>query len=81
MIMVDVFVPALDQTFDIRTDENNVPGRLVEELVQLLGRRTGEEPEENREYTLYQYQTGTRLKEALTLYAQGIRDGSRLLLV
>ena len=82
MIVIDVSVPVLGESFDIRTDENNTADRFLEDLLELLSRKTaGEERQESRSYELFSVRREERLKGSLSLYAQGIRDGSRLILV
>jgi hypothetical protein len=40
MIVVDVYVPALDVTYNFSLDENACVGDLVDELVEVIERRT-----------------------------------------
>ena len=83
MIEIDVSVPVLDEHFDVRTDENNTADTFLEELLELLVRKTGGAAAgpDGQRYTLFSARKEERLKGGLTLYAQGIRDGSRLILV
>ena len=81
-MIVEIFVPALNRSYDIQTRENNTPERLTEEVLQLLQYKLGEEEEGlPGSYGLYQYSTGTLLENLLPLYQQGVNDGSRLILV
>lgn len=82
MIVIDVSVPVLDERFDVRTDENNTADRFLEDLLELLYRKTGEKArQEDRDYELFSALREERLKGSLSLREQGIRDGSRLVLV
>lgn len=82
MIVIDVSVPVLEESFDVRTDENNTADRLLEELLELLCRKSGAEGRQDyQSYALFSVRREERLKGSIPLYAQGIRDGSRLILV
>ena len=85
-MIVEVFVPALDRSYDIQTGEDNTPVRLAAEVLQLLRRKIGEEEKEEEEdrsgrFCLYQDPPGTMLEGGTPLYEQGGHDGSRLILV
>ena len=82
MILTDIYVPALQETFDFELDENVPVGRLLMEIAQILARKTGmalggeEEP-----FLLGSFEKQNILDNSLTLAECGIRNGSRLLLV
>ena len=81
MIIVDVFVPVLGESYDIRTDGQNDPDILISELIQLLCKKVGEEEPEETDYSLDLDEPGVRLKKGVPLNSQGVRNGSRLILV
>lgn len=48
MIHIDVFVPALDETFELRCDENVPISVIMDELYHLLMRKNGREPDKDQ---------------------------------
>ncbi len=81
-MIIEVFVPALDRSYDIQTEENNTPARLTEEVLQLLRCKIGEGEEDLAgSFSLYQDPAGTMLEGAIPLFEQGVHDGSRLIFV
>lgn len=81
-MIIEVFVPALDRSYDIQTEENNTPVRLTEEVLHLLRRKIGEGEEDlTGSFCLYQDHAGTMLEGSTPLVEQGVHAGSRLILV
>ena len=65
MILADIYIPAVDANYDFMLDEN------VKE----------KKPGQIADFVLYSMDTGTLLDHNLSLYANGVHDGSRLIFV
>lgn len=82
MILTDIYVPALQETFDFELDENVPVGWLSMEIAQILARKTGMAwSREEEPFLLGSFEKQDILDNALTLAECGIRNGSRLLFV
>lgn len=82
MIVIDVIVPVLNETYNVRVDDNNTVSKFLEELIPLLARKTGDEGYESSSgFALFSVQKGELLESGKPLFVQGVRDGSRLILV
>ena len=82
MIEMDVYVPVIEETFDIRADEGNTAAVFLEEVLALLSVKTGDEGNgREKGFALFSRQTQKKLRPDLTLRQQGIRSGSSLILL
>lgn len=82
MILVDIYSPAVDQTFDFMLDENADFASVMLEVTEMIAKKTGsEKPGSARDYALYNADKEQPLSEGKTLFESGIRDGDRLILV
>jgi hypothetical protein len=82
MIMVDIYMPALDQSYDFMLDENAVLSNIVLEVSEMIAKTTKSRlTDENNGFVLYHPEKGAPLSESRTLYESGVRDGDRLILV
>ena len=82
MILTDIYVPALQETFDFELNENVPVGLLITQIAQILARRTGSVPGgEEASFLLGSFEKQDILDNSLTLAECGIRNGSRLLFV
>ena len=81
MILTDIYVPALQETFDFELDENVPVGLLLMEIAQILARKTGTALGGEEPFLLGSFEKQDILDNALTLAECGIRNGSRLLFV
>ena len=82
MILVDVYIPAIDEVLDFELDEHAKVQELMREMTEMLVRRTKSknvEPVEN--FLLYDKETGTALRSGASMHSSGIRSGDRLMLV
>lgn len=82
MILVDIYVPSVDKTYDFHLDENARVRTILEEVVEIIGQMertslTGDPAE----LLLCDRQGRCPLPEKATLRDCGIRSGSSLLLV
>ncbi len=80
MILVDIYVPSLDKTFDFRLDERASVESLTAEITEMIGSETGSPGKEGGFYLCSMDQE--RILPGNSTPAQcGIRNGSRLMLV
>jgi hypothetical protein len=82
MILVEVYVPVLDQTDDFELDESVPVSQIVAELVEMLSKKTKSKiPEMMDEFLLCSLDYNEPLNAKRTLSENGIKDGQTLLLV
>ena len=82
MILVDVYVPSMDQSYDFSLDENRTVSHLTEEITRaLMNTLKIEEKTEGPAYVLCDAGRGIILSPDLTLSECGTVNGSRLILV
>ena len=82
MILVDIYVPSLDATYDFQLDENTPVKDLTAEIGEMLGKKCKAAPDqEGQRFVLCSYAQKAILPAEKTLFMCGIRSGSRLLLV
>lgn len=82
MILVDVYIPAVDANYDFMLDENVPVVQVMEEISEMISKKVKEKkPGQITDFILYSMDTGTLLDYNLSLHGNGIRDGSRLIFV
>lgn len=82
MILTDVYIPAVDGSYDFMLDENVPVIQVMAEISEMISKKVKEEkPEEVADFVLYSMDTDTLLDVGMSLYENGIRDGSRLIFV
>lgn len=82
MILVDVYVPSVNQTYDFRIDEYSKIGTVIEELSTMVCQKEQCEIRGNQEeLMLCTMDKQQMIPRDLTLWATGILTGSRLILV
>ena len=82
MILVDVYVPALNKTYDFQVDENSRIEVLTAELVEMLCSELHQpDNKEAWKFLLCSMDERTILGNETSLSINGIRNGSRLMLV
>lgn len=82
MILVEVYVPAVDERFDFEMDENTRISRIVSDLCEILSKKMKNPmPDRPEEFMLCSLDRDTLLPGTSTLHQCRIGDGSRLLLV
>lgn len=82
MILVDIYFPALDETYDFMLDENTEIEKVILELIEMISKKVHSgQVEHMEEFLLYHIESKKALEKHRTLYASGVRDGSRLMLV
>lgn len=82
MILVDVYIPSVDETYDFFLDENTEVEKIVVEIYEMLVKKMQSAPKSNiNEFMLYHMTAGKALDKNRTLAFSGVTDGSRLMLV
>ncbi len=82
MILVDVYVPAMDDNYDFMVDENVAVGQIVTEIGGMISKKVNETLlEQDADFQLYSMNTRTLLNSGQSLYMNNVTDGCRLLLV
>lgn len=82
MILVEVYVPAVDDNFDFELDENVPIYQIVGELCEMLGKKMKSSIVSGTNgFMLCAMEQNEILPNERTLYQCKVKDGSRLLLV
>ena len=82
MILVDIYVPSVDKTYDFQLNEDIEISTVVEEISEMIGQKehskiTGQVDQ----LMLCNYRTSCILSREYTLKEAGIVNGDKLLLV
>ena len=82
MILTDIYVPALNETYDFQLDET-VPVRLlIDEIAGIVQKKAGGiEEAVSHPFVLCSFEQMRILEGSKTLRESGIRNGNALLLV
>ncbi len=82
MILVDVRIPIIDETYDFNLDENAVIENVLLELTGVLVKKAGNVNNvDPSKFDLYKMDTGELLQRTKTLADCNVTDGSLLLIV
>ncbi len=82
MILTDIYVPAMNETYDFQLDESVPVWMLIDEIAEILQKKAGGTPEKSgRSFVLGSYEKGTLLDPSRTLQENGVRNGSRMFIV
>lgn len=82
MILVDVYIPAVDASFDFALDENIHIEKVIIEIMEMISKKMkGSSEKCIEDFFLYSIDKEEKLEKLSTLYASGVIDGSRLMLV
>jgi len=86
MILVDIYAPAIDSSFDFNLDENVQISMLLDEIGEMIARATqnGNDNESEAEVgnlMLWDADRRCILNSFLSLSENGITNGTRLLVV
>lgn len=82
MILVDVYVPSVDNTYDFQLDEDATVATLVEEIGELIGQKEHCRIAGNIENLMLCLREDKKiLPKNLTLKACGVQTGNSLILV
>lgn len=82
MILVDIYVPAMDHVYDFHLDENMTVGSLVEEIAEMICQREQCRLDgQAADLTLWKAEQAEKLSKKATLRESGVASGERLTLV
>lgn len=82
MILVDIYVPVLDETYDFHVDEHTEAGTIIEEAAEMICQKEQCPLEGNaEELTLWKQSARQMIRRSETLYEAGVTAGERLFLV
>lgn len=82
MVLVDVYIPSVDETFDFMLDETAGADQIMLEIYEMVAKKMNSSTEEGiDEFLLYHMTTGKLVERGRTLAESGVRDGSRLMLL
>ena len=82
MILVDVYVPSVDDKFDFTIDENTLVRKVIEELSGIISKKMKNSNVNQRiEFDLYDIKKKNHIDNNKTLFECGIRDGDQLMIV
>lgn len=82
MILVDVYVPSLDDTYDFMLDENTEIDKIVLEITEMINKKVSSKTDKvAEEFLLYWLDNKCVLDKKRTLQNSGIIDGCKLMLI
>lgn len=82
MILVELIVPSMDETYDFMLDEHTKISQLIGEIDEVLSKKTKQTIEhEEGTFMLCSVEQKKVLPHANTLSEHGIKDGCRLMLI
>ncbi len=82
MILVDIYVPSVDNTYDFQLDENAYIYAIIEEIGELIGQKERSQIVGNIENLILCVKKDRKiLPKDSTLAACGIQTGNSLILV
>lgn len=82
MILVDVYVPSLDDTYDFMLDENTEIDKVILEISEMIGKKVNSKTEKSAsDFLLYWLDNKCILDRKRTLNNSGVIDGCKLMLI
>lgn len=82
MILVDVYVPSLDDTYDFMLDENTEIDKILLEITEMINKKVSSKTEKaSEEFLLYWLDNKCVLDRKRTLQNSGVIDGCKLMLI
>ena len=82
MILVDVYMPSIDDSYDFLLDENVPVEQVIVEISEMIAKKaTGKAQTNSEAFLMCSMEQNHLLDKKQTLYENGIRDGSRLMMV
>jgi hypothetical protein len=85
MILLDVFIPVLSLSVDVRTKESESVGTLTDEICDLVRQKIGESEEQEGftkdDFSLYSPLQNRILPKDRSLKDCGLMSGSRIMLL
>ena len=82
MILVDIYVPVLDETYDFHVNEHTEIGTIIEDAAEMICQKEQCPLKGDvEELTLWKSKSRQRLSRCDTLYEAGVTAGEQLFLV
>lgn len=82
MILVDVYLPSVDATYDFILDESISVEKIVFEISEMVSKKMkNEKIDYTNDFFLYSMKDRKLLRKELSLHMNGIKDGDKLMLV
>lgn len=82
MILVDIWIPAVDATYDFMLDENTPVEQIRMEIIEMVAKQTQSgKIEKTDEFMLFSTREKRQLQGNRTLYESGVKDGHSLMLL
>ena len=82
MILVDVYIPSVDEIYDFMLDEHTEVEKIILEICEMIGKKVqNSELKDMAGFMLYHMTMEKALERGRTLAMSGVKDGSRLMLV
>lgn len=81
MILVDVYIPAVEQMYDFRLEETCCPDMIIGEICEMVEQKEQMMPDEKERYLLFDASLRRALSYEKTLEESGVTDGHLLILV
>lgn len=82
MILVDVYIPSVDDSYDFMLDENVPMEQIITEISEMVSKKVqGRSIGDSAGFMMCSMGNREVLDKNQTLYLNGIRDGDRLMLV
>ena len=82
MILVELVVPAMDETFDFMLDENALIEQVLGEIEEMLSKKLKQDlPEDDSRFMLCSLDRKEILSRFHTLNEAGLKDGSKIMLI
>lgn len=82
MILVDVYLPSIDDSYDFMLDENVAVEKVIAEISEMVSKKVKSPMLENTgDFMMCSMDKDKILDRNRTLHENGIRDGNRLMLV
>lgn len=82
MILVDVYVPSLDDTFDFMLDENTEIDKVILEISEMINKKVNSKSKIiASEFMLCWLDNKCVLDSKRTLQSSGVIDGCKLMLI
>ena len=82
MILVDIYIPVINDIYDFELNENVPVRETIDVLSDIISKKMknplGERPDA---FVLYSLEQKRALERHLTLYQNGVKDGNRLMLI
>ncbi len=80
MILVDVYVPAVEQTYDFRLEEDCCPDMIIDEICEMVEQREQILSDGRNKCLLFDASLQCMLPYEKTLAQSGVLDGHLLIL-